>query len=59
MNGTTMLFPITRSELWKQIWTTIKEVVTEKLNLENLLKTSPLLPEKALLKASDVCELKQ
>ena len=59
MNETPMLFPITPSEFWKQIRTTIEEVVTEKLTQEKLSKTSSLLPEKALLKASDVCEIFQ
>ncbi len=59
MNETPMLFPIAPSEFWKQIRTTIEEVVTEKLTQENLSKTSSLLPEKALLKASDVCEIFQ
>ena len=59
MNETPMLFPITPSEFWKQIRTTIEEVVTEKLTQEKLSKTSSLLPEKALLKASHVCEIFQ
>ncbi|HEV8082035.1 MAG TPA: helix-turn-helix domain-containing protein [Chitinophagaceae bacterium] len=56
MNEAPMLFPITLSEFWKQIRTTIETVVTEKLSQENLSKTSSLLPEKALLKALDVCK---
>ncbi len=59
MNETPMLFPIAPSEFWKQIRTTIEEVVTEKLTQENISKTNSLLPEKALLKASDVCEIFQ
>ncbi len=59
MIETPMLFPITPTEFWKQIRTTIEEVVTEKLTQENLSKTGSLLPEKALLKASDVCEIFQ
>ncbi len=59
MNETPMLFPIAPSEFWKQIRTTIEEVVTEKLAQGNISKTSSLLPEKALLKASDVCEIFQ
>ncbi len=54
-----MLFPITPSEFWKQIRTTIEEVVSEKLNEQNLSQTSSHLPEKALLKASDVCKIFQ
>lgn len=59
MNETPMLFPITPTEYWKQIRTTIEEVVTEKLNQQNLPLTKSHLPEKALLKASDVCEIFQ
>ena len=59
MNETPMLFPITPSEFWKQIRTTIDEVVSEKLSQQNLPKTNSRLPEKALLKASDVCEIFQ
>ncbi len=59
MNETPMLFPMAPSEFWKQIRTTIEEVVTEKLTQENISKNSSLLPEKALLKASDVCEIFQ
>lgn len=59
MNETPMLFPITPSEFWKQIGTTIDEVVSEKLSQQNLSQTNALLPEKALLKASDVCEIFQ
>ncbi len=54
-----MLFPITPSEFWKQIRTTIDEVVTEKLSQQNLSPTKSHLPEKVLLKASDVCEIFQ
>lgn len=59
MNETPMLFPITPIDFWKQIRTTIEEVVTEILAQENPSKTSSLLPEKALLKALDVCEIFQ
>ena len=59
MNETPMLFPITPSEFWKQIRTTIEEVVSEKLNEQNFSQTNSHLPEKALLKASDVCAIFQ
>jgi excisionase family DNA binding protein len=59
MNETPMLFPIAPAEFWKQIRTTIEEVVTEKFNEQNPTQTNPLLPEKALLKASDVCKIFQ
>ena len=59
MQETPMLFPITPTEFWKQIRTAIDEVVTEKLSQQLPLQTNPHLPEKALLKASDVCEIFQ
>ncbi len=59
MNETPMLFPITPSEFWKQIRITIDEVVTEKLKHQNLSPTKSHLPEKVLLKVSDVCEIFQ
>lgn len=57
MNDTPMLFPIASSEFWKQIRTNIENVATPKLAQVNIAKNSSLLPEKALLKASDVCEI--
>ncbi len=59
MQETPMLFPITPSEFWKQIRITIDEVVTEKLSQQLPLQTNSHLPEKALLKATDVCEIFQ
>ena len=59
MNETPMLFPITPTEFWKQIRTTIDEVVTERLSQQLSLQTNPHLPEKALLKATDVCKIFQ
>jgi excisionase family DNA binding protein len=59
MNETPMLFPIAPSEFWRQIRTTIEEVVAEKLNQQILSQTNPRLPEKVLLKASDICEIFQ
>ena len=59
MNETPMLFPIAPAEFWKQIRTIIDDVVTEKLSQQNLSQTNCYLPDKALLKASDVCEIFQ
>jgi len=59
MQETPMLFPIAPSEFWKQIRATIEEVVTEKLSQQITLQTNPHLPEKALLKATDVCKIFQ
>ena len=59
MQETPMLFPITPTEFWKQIRTTIDEVVAERLSQQSSLQTNPHLPEKALLKATDVCKIFQ
>jgi excisionase family DNA binding protein len=59
MQETPMLFPITPTEFWKQIRTAIDEVITEKLSQQSSLQTNPHLPEKALLKATDVCKIFQ
>jgi len=59
MNETPMLFPIAPSEFWKQIRTTIEEVVNEKLNQPTVSPPVLHLPEKALLKASEVCAIFQ
>ncbi|MEO7045454.1 MAG: helix-turn-helix domain-containing protein [Casimicrobiaceae bacterium] len=59
MNETPMLFPITPSEFWKQIRTVIDDVVSEKLSQQSLSATKSHLPEKVLLKASDVCVIFQ
>jgi excisionase family DNA binding protein len=59
MQETPMLFPITPTEFWKQIRTTIDEVVTEKLSQQLQLQTNPHLPDKALLKVTDVCKIFQ
>ncbi len=59
MQETPMLFPIAPTEFWKQIRITIDEVVTEKFNQQLPLQTNPHLPEKALLKATDVCKIFQ
>ena len=58
MNETPMLFPITPSEYWKQIKIIIENVIAEKLSQQKTSPPTPHLP-KALLKASDVCEIFQ
>ena len=58
MQETPMLFPITPTEFWKQIRTTIDEVVTEKLSQQSQ-QTNPHLPERALLKATDIFQIFQ
>jgi predicted DNA-binding transcriptional regulator AlpA len=59
MSETPMLFPIVPAEFWKRIRTTIEEVVNEKLNQQTSIPPVPHLPEKALLKASEVCAIFQ
>jgi len=59
MNETPMLFPITPAEFWKQIKIVIEQVITEKLNQQQISPAKSHLPEKALLKASDVCAIFQ
>ena len=58
MNETPMLFPITPSEFWKQI-KIIENAIAEKLNQQQNSPAKSHLPEKALLKASDVCAIFQ
>ena len=59
MQETPMLFPMAPAEFWKQIKTTIEEVVNEKINQPFQPPPTDHLPEKALLKASDVCAIFQ
>ena len=54
-----MLFPMAPEEFWKQIKSTIEEVVNSKMNQTGTPPTTDHLPEKALLKASDVCAVFQ
>ena len=59
MNETPMLFPITPSEFWKQIKIIIENVIAEKLSQQKVPPPTTHLPQKALLKVSDVCEIFQ
>lgn len=59
MNETPMLFPITPSEFWKHIRIIIEQVLAEKLTQQQISPTNSHLPEKALLKVSDVCKIFQ
>ena len=58
MQETPMLFPMAPAEFWKQIRSTIEEVVKANSN-QNFQPRTDHLPEKALLKASDVCAVFQ
>ena len=56
MNETPMLFPVSPAEFWKQLRTVIEEVVDERLSKRPVINDSANhLPEKALLKTSEVC----
>lgn len=59
MEETPMLFPIAPSEFWKQIKIIIEEVIAEKLTQQKISPPNNHLPEKTLLKPSDVCEIFQ
>jgi predicted DNA-binding transcriptional regulator AlpA len=60
MQEVPMLFPIAPAEFWKQIKTTIEEVVNKKISQSfQPPTTTSHLPEKALLKASDICAIFQ
>ena len=59
MQETPMLFPMAPAEFWKQIKSTIEEVVNEKINQPFQSPPTDRLPEKALLKLTDVCAVFQ
>ncbi|NCI52010.1 helix-turn-helix domain-containing protein [Sediminibacterium roseum] len=59
MQETPMLFPVAPSEFWKQIKVVVSEVVDAKLaTMQNGTPQSCIdMPEKTLLKATEVCEI--
>ena len=57
MQETPMLFPMAPAEFWKQIRSTIEEIVNKKLNQQPATPLIPSLAEKALLKDSEVCAI--
>ncbi len=60
MQETPMLFPMSSTEFWKQMKTIMEEVVEQKLNASMRKEAPPShLPEKALLKATEVCQIFQ
>jgi excisionase family DNA binding protein len=60
MEETPMLFPMSPMAFWKQIKTMMEEVVEEKITAANLQNSSSSnLPEKVLLKATEVCKIFQ
>ena len=59
MQETPILFPMAPAEFWKQIKATIEEVINEKINQPFQSPPTDHIPEKALLKLSDVCAIFQ
>ena len=59
LNETPMLFPMAPAEFWKQIKSTVEEVVKANSNQASVQPHTDHLPEKALLKLSDVCAVFQ
>lgn len=60
MQETPMLFPMSSVEFWKQMKSMMEEVVEQKLNASIRKDLPPShLPEKALLKATEVCKIFQ
>jgi len=55
----TNVVPIAPAEFWKQIKATVEEVVKENINQTSFQPPTDHLPEKALLKLSDVCAVFQ
>ena len=53
-----MLFPVAPSEFWKQIKVVVAEVVDAKLaTMKTEIPSCHDMPEKTLLKATEVCEI--
>ena len=57
MQETPMLFPVAPSEFWKQLQIIIEDVITEKIQEQISFQANSLLPERALLKPSDICSI--
>jgi excisionase family DNA binding protein len=58
MQETPMLFPVAPSEFWKQIKVVVSEVVDAKLaTMQTEIPSCHDMPEKTLLKATEVCEI--
>ena len=59
MQQTPMLFPMAPAEFWKQIKSTVEEAVKANSHQTLTQPHTDHLPEKALLKLSDVCAVFQ
>lgn len=61
MQDIPMLFPVSQVEFWKQMKQLVEEVVDARISVDIIHppNTGTFLPEKALLKLSDVCQIFQ
>ncbi|WP_295233451.1 helix-turn-helix domain-containing protein [Sediminibacterium sp.] len=59
MNEFPMMFPYSQEEFWERMTKVVEKVVEAKLTTLNTQPPLTLLPEKALLKAAEVCTIFQ
>lgn len=54
-----MMFPCSQEEFWDKMTKVVEKVVEAKLTTQNNATPNDHLPDKALLKASEVCQIFQ
>ena len=59
MNEFPMMFPYSQAEFWEKMTNVVEKVVEAKLTRANTPIASSLIPERPLLKASEVCTIFQ
>ncbi len=59
MNEFPMMFPYSQAEFWERMTTVVEKVVEAKLSAQKSPTHTDHLPDKALLKASEVCTIFQ
>ncbi|MEO8172585.1 MAG: helix-turn-helix domain-containing protein [Sediminibacterium sp.] len=59
MNEFPMMFPCPQEEFWDRMTKVVEKVMEAKLMAQNNPKITDHLPDKALLKASEVCKIFQ
>lgn len=59
MNEFPMMFPYSQEEFWDKMTKVVEKVVEAKLSAQTASKATDHLPDKALLKASEVCQIFQ
>ncbi len=59
MNEFPMMFPYSQEEFWDKMTKVVEKVVEAKLSTATAQISNTLLPEKALLKATEVCQIFQ